>query len=165
LGCGRIRVFGNDLPAGVRRDDCVRYVGDSLRVLGESAAPYGVDVLLEMHGQFNYWGFARAAVANAAHPRVALVYNCDARDIGGGSVAATYSHVRQWIRHVHLHELGHGYPYPELFALLGADGYDGYLSAELEVEQPSAEQFLALYAALCRAWAGQPYFDPPTPRG
>jgi hypothetical protein len=118
-----------------------------------------VDVLLEMHGQFNYWGFARAAVVHAAHPRVALLYNCDARDVVGGSVAATYSQVRGWIRHVHLHELGHGYPYPELFALLSADQYDGYLSTELEVEHPTPEQYLALYTALCRAWAGQPYFD------
>jgi len=161
LGCRRVRVFGNDIPAGVQRDECVTYVGESLRALGEYAAPHGVDVLLEMHGQFNYWGFARAAVAIADHPRVALVYNCDPRDVVGGSVAATYGQVRPWIRHVHMHEFTGAYPYPELFALLQADGYGGYLASEIGTEHPTAEHYLALYAALFRAWAGQPFYAGP----
>jgi len=157
LGARRIRVFGNDLPKDVRRDDCIKYVGESLRALGEFAEPFAVDVLLEMHGQFNFWGFARGAVEAAQHPRVALVYNCETRDAIAGSVAATYQQVRGWIRHVHLHEFSRGYPYPEPFALLGADGYTGYLSAELGTEIPTPEQFLGLYALLFRAWAGQPF--------
>ena len=161
LGCRRIRVFGNDMPTGVRRDDCARYVGESLRTLGQFAEPLGVDVLLEMHGQFNYWGFARQAVETANHPRVGIVYNCDPRDMVAGSVAATYSRVRGWVRHVHMHEFLGPYPYPELFGLLQTDAYDGYCSSEIEVEFPSPEQYLALYAALFRAWAGQPFFPAP----
>jgi sugar phosphate isomerase/epimerase len=159
LGCTRVRVFGNNLPTEVPRDDCVRYVGESLRTLGEYAAPRGVDVLLEMHGQFNYWGFARGAVAFAAHPRVGLVYNCDQRDVVGSSVAAVYSRVRDLVRHVHLHDFSGAYPYPELFDLLRADGYSGYLSSEIEMENPipTVEQYLAMYSALFRAWAGQPF--------
>jgi len=157
LGARRVRVFGNDIPAGVSRGECVRYVGESLRLLGEFAEPYGVDVLLEMHGQFNYWGFARRAVEIANHPRVALVYNSDARDLVAGSVAATYGQVRGWIRHVHMHEFVGPFPYPELFALLEADGYSGYFSSEVE-EEPSAEHLLGTYANLFRAWAGQPFF-------
>lgn len=157
VGCRRIRVFGNIIPEGVRRDDCVRYVGDSLRTVGEFAGPFGVDVLLEMHGQFNYWGFARTAVEIADHPRIALVYNCDSRDLVGGSAAVTYSQVRAWIRHVHMHEFTRGYPYSEIFSLLKADGYTGYFSSELGEENPTPEQYLAMYAALFRAWAGQPF--------
>jgi sugar phosphate isomerase/epimerase len=158
VGCTRLRVFGNDLPSGVARDEVVRYVGESLRELGEFADPFGVDVLLEMHGQFNYWGFARGAVEVADHRRVGIVYNCDNRDVVGSSVAATYERVRDLIRHVHMHDFGGSYPYPELFELLEADGYDGYLSSEIELRgAPTAEQYLALYAALFRAWAGQPF--------
>ena len=159
VGCRRVRVFGNDMPAGVRRDEVVRYVGASLRELGEHAEPLGVDVLLEMHGQFNYWGFARPAVETADHPRVGIVYNCDPRDLVAGSVAATWSRVADLVRHVHMHGFDGAYPYPELFELMLADGYDGYLSSEVEMRepQPSAEQYLALYAALFRAWAGQPF--------
>ncbi len=161
LACSRIRVFGNIIPAGVRRDDCVRYVGESLRALGEFAEPYGVDVLLEMHGQFNYFGFSRAAVEIADHPRVAIVYNCDPRDIIAGSIAATYSQVRDWIRHVHMHEFTGVYPYPELFELLEEDGYDGYLSSEVDDKEATNETYLKTYAALFRAWAGQPFFPMP----
>jgi sugar phosphate isomerase/epimerase len=162
LGCPRIRVFGNDIPNDVPRDDCVKYVGESLRMLGEFAGPFGLDVLLELHGQFRYWGYARGAVEIADHPNVALVYNCDQADVVGGSVAATYERVRAWIRHVHLHEFnGRGsglYPYPELFALLRADGYDGYLSSEIEIDRPTPEDYLEIYAHLVRAWAGLPFF-------
>ena len=164
VGCQRVRVFGNDMPAGVRRDEVVRYVGASLRELGEFAQPFGVDVLLEMHGQFNYWGFARAAVEAADHPRVGIVYNCDQRDLVGGSVAPTWSRVADQVRHVHMHGFDGSYPYPELFELMLVDGYDGYLSSEIEMQepQPSAEQYLALYAALFRAWAGQPFHPIPS---
>ena len=37
-----MRVFGNDMPAGVPHDACAHYVGDSLRALGEFATPHGV---------------------------------------------------------------------------------------------------------------------------
>ena len=159
VGAHRIRVFGDDLKATARREDCTRYVGESLRAVAEFAQPLGVDVLLEMHGQFNYWGFARAAVEAAGHPRVALVYNCDVRDLVAGSVAATYARVRGLIRHVHMHTFYDGFPYPELLSLLAADGYAGYLSSEIEgIENPTREQYFAMYAALFRAWACQPFF-------
>ncbi len=165
LGSERIRVFGNDIPPGVPRDECVQYVGESLAELGEFAEPYGVDVLLEMHGQFNYWGFSRTAVEIADQPNVALVYNCDPRDIVAGSVAATYSQVRGWISHVHMHAFVGPYPYPELFSLLKEDGYDGYCSSEVDQEIPTIEHFLGTYANLFRAWAGQPFFPTPRPEG
>lgn len=159
INCPRIRVFGNDMPKqGVDggtppdRETVLNYVADSLRELAEYAAPRGVDVLLEMHGQFNFWYFARTAVERANHPRIGMVYNCDQRDLIGGSVASTYSRVKQHIRHVHMHEFVMGYPYPELFALLRQDGYTGYLSTELGQEIPTPEEFLMMYAQLFRAW-------------
>lgn len=159
VGARRIRVFGNNLPDGVAREDAIEYVGESLRELGEHGEEHDVDVLLEMHGQFNFWGFARSALDAADHPRVGLVYNCDVRDVVGSSVAATYSRVADLIRHVHMHDFGGSYPYPELFELLEADGYDGYLSSEIEIstEEPTPDQYLATYSALFRAWAGQPF--------
>jgi sugar phosphate isomerase/epimerase len=158
VGSGRIRVFGNDMPKGEAAPDRVavlRYVGEALHELGQFAAPFGVDVLLEMHGQFNYWGFARKAVEYAAHARVGLVYNCDRRDLVGGSVAATYGEVASLVRHVHMHHLTDGFPYAELFRLLVRDGYTGYLSSEVEQEVPSPEEYLHLYAMLCQAWGTQ----------
>jgi len=157
VGCGRIRVFGNDMPKGEAapdRTEVLHYVGEALHEIGTFAQPYGVDVLLEMHGQFNYWGFARAAAEYAAHARVGLVYNCDQRDLVGGSVAATYGEVRSLVRHVHMHALTDSFPYPELFRLLVRDGYTGYLSSEVEQEVPPPEEYLQLYATLFRAMGG-----------
>lgn len=144
-----VRVFGNVIPKGVDRDECVKYVGESLRILGEFADPLDVNVGLEMHGQFNFWKYALRAVEIANHPRVAIVYNCDKRDIIGGSIAATYSYVRKHIRHVHMHELTDIYPYRELFGLLKRDGYSGYMSAEIN-GGPESERIAAYYAALFR---------------
>jgi sugar phosphate isomerase/epimerase len=159
LNCGRLRVFGNDMPkegpggdAPPDRETVIRYVGDALRELAEFAALHGVDVLLEMHGQFNYWYFARSAVEQAAHERVGVVYNCDPRDLVGGSVAPTYARVRHLIRHVHMHAFTRGYPYPELFGLLQRDGYLGYLSSEIDQEVPTPEDYLLMYGQLFRAW-------------
>ena len=163
IGSKRVRVFGNDIPPGVKRDDCIRYVGESLRALGEFAEPFGVDVLLEMHGQFNYWKFARAAVEIAGHPRVGIVYNSDTRDMIAGSIAAAYAEVRTQVRHVHLHAFSGSFPYPELFALLAADGYRGYLSSEVEeIDDRLREEYFAVYAALFRAWAGQSFWPMPS---
>jgi sugar phosphate isomerase/epimerase len=160
VGCRRLRVFGNDMPKqGVEegspppdRERVIRYVGDALLELASFAEPHGVDVLLEMHGQFNYWHFARGAVEHAGHPSLGLVYNCDPRDLVAGSVAATYERVRNLIRHVHMHAFTRGYPYPELFALLQRDGYTGYLSSEIDAEVPTGEDYLLMYAQLFRAW-------------
>jgi sugar phosphate isomerase/epimerase len=160
IGCRRLRVFGNDMPkAGADggpapdRDDVVRYVGEALRSLGEAAEPYGVDILLEMHGQFNYWQFSLRAVEHAGHPRVGLVYNCDLRDLVGGSCAATYERVKRLLRHVHMHAFTRGFPYPELFALLQRDGYQGYCSSEIDATEPTREDYLLMYAQLFRAWS------------
>jgi sugar phosphate isomerase/epimerase len=159
VNCRRLRVFGNDMPkegqggdAPPDRESVIRYVGDALRELAEFAAPHGVDVLLEMHGQFNYWHFARTAVEHAGHPGVGIVYNSDNRDLVGGSVASTYHRVRHLIRHVHMHQFTRGFPYVELFSLLQRDGYEGYLSSELDPEVPTAEDYLLMYAQLFRAW-------------
>jgi sugar phosphate isomerase/epimerase len=159
VNCKRVRVFGNDMPKeGLNGDtppdrrSVIRYVGDALRELGEFAEPHGVDVLLEMHGQFNYWGFAPEAVEHAGHPSVGIVYNSDNRDLVAGSVASTYNRVKQYIRHVHMHAFTRGFPYIELFSLLQRDGYDGYLSSEIDAENPTQEDYLLMYGQLFRAW-------------
>jgi sugar phosphate isomerase/epimerase len=134
------------------RERVLAYVADALLELSSFAEPHGVDVLLEMHGQFNYWYFARSAVERAAHEGVGLVYNCDVRDVVGGSIGATYDRVRHLIRHVHMHAFTRGYPYPELFGLLQRDGYRGYCASEIDQEVPTPEDYLLMYGQLFRAW-------------
>jgi len=160
IDCGRIRVFGNNFPPDVEKAEVIKYVGESLRELGEFAKPFNVDVLLEMHGQFYYWEYALNAVLIADHPNIAINYNCDKRDLVNGSVSDTYEHVKKYIRHVHMHDLEDtGFPYVELFQLLKNNGYQGFTSLELGYRGGDPEKVIALYAALYRAYLERRYFS------
>ncbi len=149
VGAPRIRVFG-DRFGDNDRDTVVANVGECLRQLGEHAADSGVDVCLEMHGDFYKWEYALRAVQLADHPRIGIVHNCDTREAADGPIADSIGRVRHLIRHVHIHDLEGGkYPYAEFFALMKATGYDGFLSLECN-ESADAERVIALYAALFR---------------
>ena len=151
LGAPRIRVFGNDLPPELEERQVVGFVGDALREVAEFADPPGVDVLLEMHGDFNDWHIARSAVERADHPRVGIIYNCDRRDIVDGSVRECFQGIQHLLRHVHFHSLLADYPYEELLALLKGMGYKGFLSAELPASD-DPETVMGLTAKLMHQW-------------
>jgi sugar phosphate isomerase/epimerase len=149
LGCSRIRVFGNAIRTEDARD-CVAYVAKSLAEVADHAAPLGVTVMLEMHGQFNYWGYALEAMRLADRPNVGILYNCDARDLLNGSCIETFKRVEKYVRHIHMHDLSGPYPYVELFEELIRIGYDGYLSAEIK-ETPDPTRVMVLHNIGVRA--------------
>ncbi|MFW5986049.1 MAG: sugar phosphate isomerase/epimerase family protein [Halanaerobiales bacterium] len=151
LDAPNLRVFGNNIPEGVKTDDCINWVGESLAELGKYAEDYDVNIGLEMHGQFNYWKYALRTVEIADHPRVGIVYNCDDRDVIAGSIRETYSYIRDHIIHIHMHNLESDYPYVELFKLLLDDDYQGFLSSEASATE-DPERAIAMYASLWRAY-------------
>jgi len=162
LGAVGIRLFGNDFPPDVAREDVIAYVGDALREVGEFAettateSDHGVDALLEMHGQFYYWEYALAAVERANHSHVALNYNSDPRDVANGSAAFVLGKVGPRLHHVHLHDVGDGgYPYVELFSYLCGIGYVRYLSLELTYSGGDPDNVIRLNAALYRSLLAQ----------
>jgi sugar phosphate isomerase/epimerase len=151
IGCGRIRVFGNDFPAGVPKPQVVQYVGESLHECGQYAEGKGVDVLLEMHGEFYYWEYCLGAVKIADHPNVAINYNSDQRDLVNGSLAFTLDKVKDYVRHVHMHDLdSQEFPYKELFGILKKMKYANFLSLEQGYHAGGEKKVIALYAALYR---------------
>ena len=150
LGCPSVRVFGNMIPEGVNAQDCVKYVGEALGEAARLAAPYGVDILLEMHGQYNYWGYALPAIKYAGMPNTGILYNCDNRDLVGGSIRETFSRVKRYVRHVHMHDFGMGYPYLQLFEELALMDYEGYVSAEINGSSEPA-RVLGLHNECVRA--------------
>ena len=152
MRCPTIRTFGNDFPPGIPRPDVIKYVGESLRKVGEYGADKGVIVLLEMHGQFYYWEYALEAVKIADHPNVAINYNCDKKDMVDGSIAFTFNQVKDHVRHVHMHDMETpGFPYRELFGILKAMDYPYYCSLEEGYGDGGEKKVIALYAALFRA--------------
>ena len=149
LGCGRIRVFGNVIPDGENASDCVGRVAGALRDIAAFAEPLGVDVLLEMHGQFNFWGYCLPAVEKTGMPNVGLLYNCDERDLVGPSVADTFGRVKKHVRHVHLRNIESDYPFLELFRELIKMDYDGYVSAEITAS-PDPMRVLKMHSLCVR---------------
>jgi sugar phosphate isomerase/epimerase len=150
LGCPLVRVFGNNIPEGVNAQDCVRYVGEALAAAADLAAPYGVEILLEMHGQFNFWGYALGAVQYADRPNAGILYNCDMRDLVGKGVRETFSRVKNYVRHVHMHDFSAGYPYVQLFEELARMAYEGYISAEINGSS-EPERVLGIHNECVRA--------------
>ncbi|MGQ9663670.1 MAG: sugar phosphate isomerase/epimerase family protein, partial [Kiritimatiellia bacterium] len=135
LGAPFVRVFGNDVPPGSDPTAVAERVGSALAELGPVAERAGVSVLLEMHGDFNDWWLNRRALERANHRAVACLYNCDDRDVIAGSVRSVWYEMKRWIRHIHFHDLtSKSYPYAELFRLLAADGYGGFMSMEVSME-------------------------------
>ena len=153
IDCLAIRVFadGDRIAPDMDVRDAIRSTGDALREVAEHASQADVTVLLEMHGQFNFWKYALGVVEHADHPNAALNYNSVPHDLVGGSLRETYSRVRDYLRHVHLHDLETSFPYVQLFQLLQDDGYEGYCSLEVDYRGGDPEKVMALYASLWRA--------------
>jgi len=148
-GAPRIRVFGNAFPAGSDKAQVVHNVGMCLREIADHAAGRGVDVCLEMHGDFYWWEHTLKAVEIADHPRVGIVHNCDERELNFGPISSFYEPVKHHIRHIHMHNLESGYPYKSLFRALKRDGYGGFMSLECSGSEDPA-RVIGLYAALWR---------------
>ena len=149
VGAPMIRVFGNAFPEGSDEDEVIENVGHCLRDIGEHAETRGVDVGLEMHGDFYYWEYALESVDIADHPRVCIVHNCDPREMNFGPISCFYDPVRDHIRHVHMHDLESDYPYKALIGMLKRDGYGGYMSLECS-DSDDPKRVIGLYAALWR---------------
>ncbi len=144
----KIRVFGNKFEEGADKEETIKWVGEALNELNEFSKPYNVEVLLEMHGDFNFWKYAKKAVEYSKIPDLGLVYNCSPLDKVGDSIRATYNQVRHLIRHVHMHSFLRPYPYKEFLQLLKDDGYEGFLSAEIDEKSTDAETVAGYYAKL-----------------
>lgn len=151
VGAPRIRVFGNDFPEEIAQAEVVQNVGLALREIGEYGEKRGVDVCLEMHGDFYWWEHALNAVRIAGHPRVGIVHNCDMRELKYGPISSFYDPVKNHIRHVHLHDLESNYPYKSLFRMLKHDGYAGYLSLEASASEDPT-RVIAIYVRLFHEW-------------
>jgi sugar phosphate isomerase/epimerase len=152
VGCKRIRVFGNAFPQGADKQQVISNVGASLREIAEHSAPRGVQVNLEMHGDFYWWEYALQAVEIADHPGVGIVYNCDERELGFGPICGFVDPVLDRIRHVHMHDLESGYPYRALIGMLRHAGYTGWMSLECSPSEDAA-RVIAIYAAYWKEMA------------
>lgn len=134
---------------GIPREKTVRQIGEALRVCGDYAEEYGVELWLEVHG----YGTSdprciREIMEVADHPQVGVCWNSNYTDLVDGSVKPSFNLLKTWIKSVHIHELyDKNYPYRELFDLLKNIGYQRYCLAEIP-ESLEPERIMRYYKAL-----------------
>jgi hydroxypyruvate isomerase len=64
------------------------------------------------------------------HPSVGVTWNSNDTDVVAGSVAASFELLRPFVRCAHITDLDSGYPYRELFSLMGRSGFSGFTLCE-----------------------------------
>jgi sugar phosphate isomerase/epimerase len=149
LSAPAIRVFGDTIRAGADREATRGWIADSVRQLGEIAAPKGVEVWIETHGDFASASETAAILKQAWVANAGVVWDpinsyvaYQERPAEGAAVLGAA------IRHVHIKDIrrkrasldqwnyvltGEGdFPLRELQSALKELAYDGFLSFEWE---------------------------------
>ncbi len=158
IGAPGVKVRPNGVPKGADLDATLRQIGRALNEVGDDAAGFGVEIRVEVHGGTTQLvpNLARI-IKYADHPNVYVCWNSNPTDVVNGSIRENFALVADKIREVHLRDLtDEAYPWRELFALLDAQGYNGYTLAEIP-ESPDAQRVLRYFRALWLA-------DQPSPR-
>jgi sugar phosphate isomerase/epimerase len=107
LGAEFIRVFGDVLPAEdepAARHQVIRNIAAGLDALAEYSDlhSYGVDVLIETHGDFADSELLLELLVHVRHPRVGVLWDTHHPwRFFGEPVAETYARLQRWIRHTH----------------------------------------------------------------
>jgi len=151
----KVRPNGDQVEAGVPKEETFKQIGEALRECGEFAADYGVEIRVEMHGSVSDAYDMKQIIDAADHENVFICWNSNDVDVKDGSVAGDFALMRDKIGLVHITELWEHeygiYPYPELFQLLHESGYTGYCLAEIP-SSPEPERIMRYYKALFNAY-------------
>ena len=131
LGARGIKVRPNGLPEGVPVEKTLEQIGRALGECGDLAAEHGVEIWVEVHGQGTKEPANMRRIMDACgHPAVGVTWNSNPSDVVAGSVKESFELLRPFIRCCHITDLWSDYPYPELFSLLQASGYDRFTLCE-----------------------------------
>ena len=141
LGAKGIRVFGNNL--GSDPTESTRRVISGVKTLCDFAFGKGVDILLEVHGDFNTAeALSPVAVALKNENNFGLIWDiCHTQAPYGENWLEFYEKMRPFIRHVHIKDLKNGVlllpgdgeiPIKPIVSKMLSDGYEGVFSLEWE---------------------------------
>ena len=147
MGIPHIRVFGDRIPEGRTADEAAQLAADGIRQLCAYADGADVDILLEVHGNFNTIEVMKSLLEKLDDPHFGILWDIEHSDkTCGDDFMPFYEVIRPYVRHVHVKEyvrkpggafelclMGQGdIPVKAIIAQLQRDGYDGYYSFEWE---------------------------------
>lgn len=133
VGALGIRVFPNEFPKDVTREQTMEQIGKALGEVGEFGHNVGVDVRVCVHGKgTDEVQVIKKILVYSNSDHVYVNWNCNPKDVEGPGLKANFNAVKDRIRGVHMHELTSEYPYREFLKLLRESGYDGYCNAEID---------------------------------
>ena len=142
-----IRVFGDAIAGEAVRDGVIGRVVSGIRALCDYADGKGVEVLLEIHGNFNTIENVGAVIDGLKDCRgFGILWDIEHSDkTYGDGWRDFYACIKPYIKHVHVKDhvrnngafelclMGEGdIPIADIVKTLNADGYTGYYSLEWE---------------------------------
>jgi sugar phosphate isomerase/epimerase len=105
LGAGFVRVFGDafgEEDGEAERAATMARVAEGMSRLGEYAAPYGVCIVLETHGDFADTRVAEAALRQTEGENVGILWDTHHPwRFYGEPLQESFEHLRPWVRHTH----------------------------------------------------------------
>lgn len=160
-----IRVFGNNITED--KDSCFERVASGICKACDIAEPFGITVLLEVHGDFVTVEAISEIIKRInvnKHSNFGLIWDiAHSHKIYRKNWEEFYSSIKPYIRHVHIKDLrdsdgkltqiGEGdIPIKDIIHKMLSDGYDGYFSLEWEKKwhpelsdiEPALEAFVKL---------------------
>ncbi len=143
LGCAGVRVFTGRLPSGADKEDAHQRAAIRLRQAAEFADEHGVQIWLETQDSVARAIDAADILRRADHPALGLLWDNLHTSRAGENLEATKTALRDYVRHVHLHNglnrredfvvtpLDEGQlPMDPMLLALVEIGYEGYLCGE-----------------------------------
>lgn len=144
IGGSGVKVKPNDLPQGIPQRQTTAQIGRALNEIAAFAADYGQQLRLEVHGQCAPLPIIAEIMEVADHPNAAVCWNSNKQDLQGNGLEQNFNLVVKRLGHtLHAHDLDKdNYPYRELFQLLAAAKYDGWVL--IEASDKPADRIQAL---------------------
>lgn len=144
VGGTGVKVKPDRFHPNVPREKTIEQIGQALSELGDYGLGFGQEVRLEVHGQCAELPTIKAILDVADNDNVKVCWNSNPQDLQGEGLAHNFGLVRpSFGMTAHIHELNSDqYPYADLFRLLVASDYEGWLL--LEASSEPADRVAAL---------------------
>jgi len=156
-GATGVKVKPDALPKEVEQEKTIAQIARSLRELGRFAADHGQEIRLEIHGGCASIPVIKAIIDQVPEKNVGLCWNCNPQDLVDPGLKANFDSVKKRLSGIiHIRGLkSPSYPTQELYKLLRAENYGGYLLIEEGDTTLSADERirqLALSAITFAEW-------------